>query len=167
MRRLLTAAALALAACATMSAPAWADTQPRSIIVNANASRPISQSSKQAAVDATYRAVINDAIDSAQTKAASIAAKIGATLGPVLTVTENYGDVWCPNSDQAVPGPLPPGKSGGDGSARNAPGSLRLPPIKHPKSGHGKRGSGKRGHAASESPTCTISAAITVSYQIS
>jgi hypothetical protein len=162
MKRLLSVTALALVMCTTLSGSAWADsTQTRSITVNGNASRPISQSSSQAAVDTTYRSAINDAIDAALGKATSIAVKLGATLGPVVSFTENYGDTWCPGNGAAVPTPAITG-AGGSGNVGPSGGYLRLPPIKHHK-----RPQHHHLHAADESPICTISADITVSYEIS
>jgi uncharacterized protein YggE len=169
MRRLLSAAALSLAACATLSESALADTtQPRSITVNGNATRQIAQSSSQAAVDATYRATINDAINAAQLKAASVAGKFGATLGPVLTFTESYGDASCPDSNQTAPAAPIDGAGRGSSNASSSKGGvLRLPPVKRHKRSQGRHGHGKAGHAADQNPICTISSAITVSYQIS
>ena len=160
MKRVLNVSALALIVCATLSGPAWADSIQRpSIAVNGDASRPISQSSSQAAVDATYRLTINDAIDAARVKASSIAVKLGATLGPVLSFTENYGDASCPNT-ATVPTPALSGAAGSSHAGPNG-GNLHLPPIKHHK-----RPRRHPRHAADDAPICTISAYITVSYQI-
>jgi uncharacterized protein YggE len=161
MKRLLNVSALALVTCTILSGPALADsTQTRSITVNGNASRPISQSSSQAAVDSTYRSTINDAIDAAQVKATSIAVKLGATLGPVLSLTENYGDASCPNYGAPVPTPVISGAAGSSNAGPSG-GNLHLPPVKRHKRPHRHR------HAADQNPICTISAYITVSYQIS
>ncbi len=170
MRKLLTAAALTLAACATLSGPAWADsTQPRSITVNGDTTRSISQSANQAAVDATYRATINDAINAAHLNATSVANKFGATLGPVLNFTENYGNASCANGDTSVQPTAGAGAPKSTNSGASKGGSLRLPPVKHHKRPHTRHRHAQRGHKANDNPTanCTIEASITMSYQIS
>jgi hypothetical protein len=165
--------AAAEAPTATTTTPAT--TPPRAVSVEGVANVPIAQDANLEAADAAYRQAMADAIGDGLGKAESLAGKAGVTLGSVQSIVEDGGSIECMRKAEEAEGQGPfyasyEGERPDFGSAAvstdrgivAAPLAAAAPAVRSNR----KKAKSKPMAKKASTVTCTLSAAVLLSYAI-
>jgi len=146
---------------------------PHTVSVQGVGIAALDQGASATAATGAYRTGMAAAITDAQAKAQFLAGAVRATVGPVQALAENGGGIDCGADDYAGAQPdfgSPGGFPGGSQSASSTGAAVKGPAARKPAGSHRKpakkHARGKHNKRARTAAACTITAQVSVVYQL-